>query len=412
MADYNSDRTGSNIDAVLDKADNLTQAAVGVGGNVGIGTASPTTNYTKTIHVHSATNGASVHLTDSASGSTANDGLEVFQYGVDGYVWERGNGTLRFGTNATERARIDSSGNLLVGKTALNYNNNGTGLLASGEAQFTATAINPLEINRKVSDGSIINFRKDGTTVGSIGVNSTTPYMSGNLGGFRLTSAAGAGVMIPTDTLGNASDADNDLGISTVRWRDLYLSGGVRALAVETGTSLARHRFGYEPTTQWCAVYKADSANSGNAVVFMNSSAGTVGSIGMTTTSTSFNTSSDYRLKENVSEMDNASERVKALKPCRFNFTVDPDKTVDGFLAHEAQEVVPEAVHGTKDGMRTEEYEVTPAVLDDDGNVVEEVVMGTREVPDYQGIDQSKLVPLLTKALQEALQRIEILENK
>ena len=133
MADYNSDRTGSNIDAVLDKADNLTQAAVGVGGNVGIGTASPTTNYTNTIHVHSATNGASVHLTDSASGSTANDGLEVFQYGADGYVWERGNGTLRFGTNATERARIDSSGNLLVGTTSATTN---CKLKVNGTVQF------------------------------------------------------------------------------------------------------------------------------------------------------------------------------------------------------------------------------------------------------------------------------------
>jgi hypothetical protein len=73
-------------------------------------------------------------------------------------------------------------------------------------------------------------------------------------------------------------------------------------------------------------------------------------------------------------------------------------------------DVVPEAVTGTKDAMTTEEYEVTPAVLDDDGNVVTEAVMGTREVPDYQGIDQSKLVPLLTGALQEAIARIETLE--
>ena len=67
--------------------------------------------------------------------------------------------------------------------------------------------------------------------------------------------------------------------------------------------------------------------------------------------------------------------------------------------------------------MKTEEYEVSPAVeatYDEDGNELTpavEAVMGTREVPDYQGIDQSKLVPLLTKALQEALTRIEALEN-
>ena len=67
--------------------------------------------------------------------------------------------------------------------------------------------------------------------------------------------------------------------------------------------------------------------------------------------------------------------------------------------------------------MRTEEYEVTPAVeatYDEEDNELTpavEAVMGTREVPDYQGIDQSKLVPLLTAALQEAIQRIEALEN-
>ena len=62
--------------------------------------------------------------------------------------------------------------------------------------------------------------------------------------------------------------------------------------------------------------------------------------------------------------------------------------------------------------MREEEYEVTPAVLDEDGNVVTEAVMGTRQVPDYQGIDQSKLVPLLTAALQEAIAKIETLEQR
>ena len=136
----------------------------------------------------------------------------------------------------------------------------------------------------------------------------------------------------------------------------------------------------------------------------------TVGRINVTPSNTSYVTSSDYRLKENVVDMTGAVDRVKSLNPSQFNFIAEPDRTVDGFLAHEVADVVPEAVTGTKDAMTTEEYEVTPAVLDDDGNVVTEAVMGTREVPDYQGIDQSKLVPLLTGALQEAIARIETLE--
>ena len=109
--------------------------------------------------------------------------------------------------------------------------------------------------------------------------------------------------------------------------------------------------------------------------------------------------------------MTGASARVQALNPVNFEWIADGSR-VDGFLAHEAQAVVPEAVHGTKDAMRDEEYEVTPAVLDDDGNETTAAVMGTRSVPDMQGIDQSKLVPLLTAALQEALTKIDDMETR
>jgi len=111
-----------------------------------------------------------------------------------------------------------------------------------------------------------------------------------------------------------------------------------------------------------------------------------VGTITTSGSSTAYNTSSDYRLKENVVPLTNAADRLNQLQVHRFNFIADPDKTVDGFLAHEAQAVVPECVTGTKDE------------VDADGN------------PVYQGIDQSKLVPLLTAALQEAIGRIETLE--
>jgi hypothetical protein len=114
-----------------------------------------------------------------------------------------------------------------------------------------------------------------------------------------------------------------------------------------------------------------------------------VGSISTNGSTTSYNTSSDYRLKEAVVDMTGAIDRVKALAPKRFNFIADPDDTtVDGFLAHEAQAVVPEAVTGTHNE------------VDENGDAV------------MQGIDQSKLVPLLTGALQEAIAKIETLETK
>ena len=112
------------------------------------------------------------------------------------------------------------------------------------------------------------------------------------------------------------------------------------------------------------------------------------GSISVTTSATAYNTSSDYRLKENVTAVTDGITRLQQLKPSRFNFITEPGKTVDGFLAHEAQAVVPECVTGTKDA------------VDDDGK------------PVYQGIDQSKLVPLLTAALQEAIGEIESLKAR
>jgi hypothetical protein len=162
-----------------------------------------------------------------------------------------------------------------------------------------------------------------------------------------------------------------------------------------------------------------------------------VGTIRITDSSTAYNTSSDYRLKENEVDISDGIDRLNQLKPYRFNFKKNPDRVVDGFFAHEVSDVVPEAITGTKDAMKDQEYEVSPAVYEDvvhpaveatydeDGNeltpaveewtesvLVTEAVRDTRSVPDHQGIDQSKLVPLLTAALQEAVAKIEALEAR
>jgi hypothetical protein len=128
-------------------------------------------------------------------------------------------------------------------------------------------------------------------------------------------------------------------------------------------------------------------------------------------TSVAYNTSSDYRLKENITDVTDGITRVKQLAPKRFNFIADgTDRIVDGFLAHEAATVVPEAVTGTKDELEVWKYDedlpdgisVGDNKLDNDGNTI----------PKYQGIDQAKLVPLLTAALREAIAKIETLEAR
>jgi len=150
------------------------------------------------------------------------------------------------------------------------------------------------------------------------------------------------------------------------------------------------------------------TAQSGTGTVThhqFNNSNGEVGTIKTLNSSTHYNTSSDYRLKELDVPMEGSIDRLKLLRPINFAWKVDGSRT-DGFFAHEAGEVVPECATGTKDAMRDEEYEVTPAVMDGE-TVVTEAVMGTRSVPDYQGIDQSKLSPLTISALQEAITLIE-----
>ena len=152
------------------------------------------------------------------------------------------------------------------------------------------------------------------------------------------------------------------------------------------------------------------STGAANIVQIVNGY-GQVGGITTNGAATQFNTSSDYRLKENVADITDGITRVKQLSPKKFNWINDETNTlVDGFLAHEAQTVVPEAITGTKDEVHVwlEDEELPEGVsvgdnkLDDDGNTI----------PKMQGIDQAKLVPLLTAALQEAIAKIEILETK
>ena len=178
-------------------------------------------------------------------------------------------------------------------------------------------------------------------------------------------------------------------GASSPTERMRITSDGDVLFATQTINDLGTLSLTFNPAIKRGITFKQTTdINSPNPIRFLNAAGTAVGNIITDASTTAYNTSSDYRLKENIIPLTGATDRFNQLQVHRFNFIADPDKTVDGFIAHEVQDVVPEAITGEKDA------------VDDDGN------------PVYQGIDQSKLVPLLTAALQEAIAKIEVLEQR
>ena len=175
---------------------------------------------------------------------------------------------------------------------------------------------------------------------------------------------------------------------------------------------------------------RSAGATTGNMISFRNSSDVEVGLISSTNSATAYATSSDYRLKNFEKEIDDGIDRIKELKPYRFNFKTNPETTLDGFFAHEVSSIVPEAIHGTKDAMHPEVLYADEVLYTAEDELPEGISIGDiktyadklpegKNIGDVkeetkikpQGIDQSKLVPLLTSALQEAITKIETLET-
>ena len=333
---------------------------------------------------------------------TANDGNLIITADTQQTA---SNSSMQLRVDNSEKVRIVSSGYVGIGKSNpqnkidINAETWDDGLTIKNAGNFNVGIIG--DANRSGAGGGLLNLqaRWNGTEVAGILFNagSDTTNKDDGVVTFRTASAG-----TPTERMRIASDGVVGIGTtspsSSYRLSAVGGTGAVVGAFIETTSTDSGHE---------ASIIKRP--NSGVLIQFLGS--GQVGSITTNGSSTTYSTSSDYRLKENVSYDFDATTRLKQLKPARFNFIVDADTTVDGFIAHEVSDIVPEAISGEKDAMKTEEYEVTPAVLDEDGNVITEAVMGTREVPDYQGIDQSKLVPLLVKTIQELEARITTLEN-
>ena len=265
--------------------------------------------------------------------------------------------------NGTTAVTIDASQNVGIGVTpsALVSTGGGSGNIAISGNLYTTTGIN-LCSNFQYLSG----YKFYGT--GYAGQN----YFDASTGGmyWRTSTVSGtAGNTVSWSNPAMTLDASGNLLVGTT---SQFGNGVICVNTYKNGSAVAG--FITQPST---------NANY-DAATFKNSSATTVGYIGCTATTTSYVTSSDYRLKEADVPMIGATERVKALRPINFAWKIDGSR-VDGFFAHELAEVVPEAATGTKDA------------IDAEGK------------PVYQGIDQSKLVPLLTAAIQEQQTLIEAL---
>jgi hypothetical protein len=362
----------------------------GSDGNVGIGTASPTEKLSVLgghVSVGDTTGvGGTEFLLEGyreVSGGTKYGNTSIrTTYNISSNASDMLFYTAVSGTNTAERLRIDSSGNVGIGTT------NPSGFFSDSYLVVGDGTGTPTSTIYGSSSGTSYLLFADGTTGAAAYAGGLEYSHASNFLGFFANGAS----RMRIDSSGNLLVGKTEL-VATTAGHVFYPSGEANH-TLASGPALKMYRTG----------------SDGQIAVFHKVST-EVGSISVTASATTYNTSSDYRLKEDDVPMTGATERVKALRPINFAWKVDGSR-VDGFLAHEVQEIVPEAITGTKDAMRDEEYEVTPAVLDDDGNVVTEAVMGTREVPEYQGIDQSKLVPLLTKAIQEQQTIIESLEAR
>ena len=215
--------------SIVDRSENKLLTIKEGDGNVGIGTTSPD----RLLDIEG--NVPAVRLTDtSVSGlhhEILGDGNSLSIEADDGNV---GSGSsINFKVDGTERARLDSSGNLMVGGTISNpafSNTSGAISLRGvvGTIEASRDGGSALELNRKTSDGTITNFRKDGTTVGSIGTVDSDIYIHSSFSG-HAGLRFGNGYVGPTDNAGAVTNGVADLGLSTVRWKDLHLSGTANA---------------------------------------------------------------------------------------------------------------------------------------------------------------------------------------
>ena len=374
-----------------------------LGGNVGIGTTSPQAKLhvaNGTLRTWSPASGTSAIFESTVSNrnfvtlTAANEAELWFGNGsvqTKGRVrYEMATNNMEFWTNATQKMVINGSGNVGIGTTSPNeklevagstritgngldvgYANNGANFIQIGNGRTTnGFAYIDLVGDSTYSDYGLRIIRN------SLGANTSSELIHRGTGVFNFNATQAANITFRTQN-------SERLRINSTGYVGIGETSPSSKLYIKGTTSTS--------SSQLMRI-KSETAfpgASGRMIEFIRSNNAVRGYISMNQYGVQYNTSSDYRLKENITPINDAVSRLKELKPNRFSWKEGPsDYKVDGFMAHEVAEVIPEAISGEKDAV-------------DENNK-----------PSYQGIDQAKIVPLLTAALQEAVTRIEQLETR
>ena len=427
---------GGTYKLITDGLGNSSGVYLGTGGNVGIGQSSPTTyklDVNGTLQVVSGVYAGNYfyHIGDTNTffGFPGNDTFIVTTNNEERFrVWSNG----YVGINCTPNKLLEISDTLAT-TLRITSTKNGTwttsqelgrlewfGNDTSGEGAAVKGFI-ALKASDTFGAGFHMTF---GTTDGTNGIQERMQLTrdgnvqirnvdSPTLQLFNTDTALDTNQVIGDIDFYQSDPSGGGVGVvSKIRSINSSLFQGQAGLAFHTGTaSSITERMRIESDGDVCigrtsafggTLLSLERAFGGNTAITINTTTsgttyvpmkflhnGTLrGYISTSTTSTSYNETSDYRLKENVIDLTGALDRVEQLQPKRFNFISDAETTVDGFIAHEVQSVIPEAVTGEKDA------------VDDEGN------------PQYQGIDKSKIVPLLVGAIKELKAEIETLKSQ
>ena len=335
--------------------------------------------------------------------------------------YTRDTGVMDFRVNSNDALTISSGGAVKIG-TGGTADANGLCIRKTGNHLLLQNTGTTAYWNFDVTSNNLLSIINSGGTNalsiasgGEVGISATpttsklnVKYNAGGTDAGESVIAANVGdnatitsAIITARNAGNRGSKGNSQGTALFKaeFNDatamiIDKDGKVLVGMADASTQPTNSNFFIADAQSGPSITVGGHGGAHTAILFRHNGATTPGSIVITTNSTAYNISSDYRLKENVTPITDALSRVNQLKPSRFNFISESDRTVDGFLAHEVKNIIPEAISGEKDA------------VNEDGT------------PDYQGIDQSKIVPLLTAAIQEQqtlintlTARIDTLEN-